>query len=204
MAALQDKLDAASQALDGIQNSANSQTGTPIDANSWEQALKGLESGKMPFNKSELAGLKNTNLKQLSGEQLKQLQDKLAKDGDTCNDALGKLGENLKKSLKQGKRSSHGKQWGPGGGTESEDLALKEAPTNLKPQKEEGLTNSNLENATVGDTIKTSAGQHKVDPAEYQGPQAAGALTSPGSGGEAVWKQELVPAEREVLKRYYQ
>ncbi|MEZ5433062.1 MAG: hypothetical protein R3F31_18270 [Verrucomicrobiales bacterium] len=49
-----------------------------------------------------------------------------------------------------------------------------------------------------------SVGETKFDLDKTpRGPQQAGAVTGVGQGGDAVWRESLVPAEREVLKKFF-
>jgi hypothetical protein len=206
IAGLQENLDNASQALEAMQNSSNPSS-TSSEASEWEKAIKGLESGKMPLNKSALSALKNANFKQMSPEQMQQLQGKVCENAKACQGALADLGKWLDSHCKGNGAPKPGskkpKPGGTGGGKQSADMDLAQSPTKVTPEKNEGVSNPDMEHASIGDVIRTSSGEHKVDESEYKGPQTAGTLVSPGAGGEAVWKQELDPAEREVLKRYY-
>jgi hypothetical protein len=44
--------------------------------------------------------------------------------------------------------------------------------------------------------------EHEVDLSPQQR-EAAGALKSSGAGGETIWKEQLTPAEKSVLKRFF-
>ena len=46
-------------------------------------------------------------------------------------------------------------------------------------------------------------GEHTVDPSAYKGPTSAGAVAADGSGGETVWRDDLTPQEREVLRNFF-
>jgi hypothetical protein len=53
-----------------------------------------------------------------------------------------------------------------------------------------------------GDLVGLADGKHEVKQDARMG-QAGGASAGSGAGGSAVWKENLVPAEREVLRRYF-
>ena len=51
--------------------------------------------------------------------------------------------------------------------------------------------------------MSVGKGEHQIDQSKYAGPTAAGAVASNGQGGEAVWRNDLTPREREALKRFF-
>lgn len=63
-------------------------------------------------------------------------------------------------------------------------------------------SNLDLERAALGDQLGTSNGQHRVDKDAFRAQQGGG-IQSAGQGGDAVWTDSLLPAEREVLKKYF-
>ena len=54
-----------------------------------------------------------------------------------------------------------------------------------------------------GDLVGVGKGEHTVDPSAYTGPTSAGAALSEGTGGEAVWRDDLTPQERTLLKNFF-
>jgi hypothetical protein len=63
-------------------------------------------------------------------------------------------------------------------------------------------SNLDLERAALGDQLGASSGQHRVDKEAFRSQQGGG-IQSTGQGGDAVWTDSLLPAEREVLKKYF-
>jgi hypothetical protein len=81
---------------------------------------------------------------------------------------------------------------------------LKENSTHLDTNETETLAQSDdLSRAMPGDVLGVSKRAHEVDPSTFHGPVDGGAISSAGSGGEAVWRNSLTPNEREVLQRYF-
>ncbi|NRB73751.1 MAG: hypothetical protein HRU46_05290 [Verrucomicrobiales bacterium] len=66
----------------------------------------------------------------------------------------------------------------------------------------EKVTNEDLSRASMGDLLGVGETEHEEDKGA-SGPQAGGAVTSQGRGGDAVWRESLVPEEQALLKRYF-
>lgn len=66
----------------------------------------------------------------------------------------------------------------------------------------EKVTNDDLSRASIGDLLGVGETEHEEDK-EAVGPQAGGAVVSQGRGGDAVWRESLVPEEQALLKRYF-
>ncbi len=220
IAALERHLEAAAQTLSRHQNSPQSLDASATAAQ-WKDVMQGLESGALPLGKTELGKLREFNpasAGQLSPEQLQKMQEALSRKANASQAALGKVSDALAEMqarMRQAKGNRPGApgnepgdpegegasgQPGPGGG--HDPLGLKNAPVTLNPEKLEALEGSGPERTAPGDLLSLSASEHKVDPAEYRGPSAGGSASA-GAGGEAVWKNELPPAEREVLRRFF-
>ncbi len=179
-----------------------------------QAALKGLELGNLPLNRellSQLKGFDPATMKSLSPEQLASLKQRL-KDGVKLTEAMlrpAKPGEQPGKDAlaliaAAGSGEEHGPPGGPGGGTSSAPLNLRDKPTQLGSTATEPVPNSSsLDRALPGDLVGLGKGEHTVDPAAYQGPTSAGAVAADGAGGEAVWRDDLTPQEREVLRNFF-
>ena len=177
-----------------------------------QEALKGLELGNLPLNKdllSQLKGLDPSKLKSLTPEQLEQLKEKL-KNGVKITEAMLKPGKPGDKSgeamalVAAGETRNHNSPGGPGGGKSSAPLDLHDHPTDLHTTTVEADANAaNLDHALPGDIVGVGNGEHTVDPNAYAGPAAAGATASEGTGGETVWRDDLTPAERETLGKFF-
>ena len=75
-------------------------------------------------------------------------------------------------------------------------------PQHLGTQNFEAVQNPDLSRAAPGDLISLSQSKHDIDKSKI-GPQQAGAIKSTGRGGDTIWKESLLPAEKELLKRYF-
>jgi hypothetical protein len=215
-AALRDETGQAIAALERNLNSAQSalpQPGqqpsgaapiSPEKESQWNEAMKGLQAGSLPLNKTDLSALKQcTNGKcSLSPEQIQALKKKLGEQGVCCKSALAKAGDALS-NCKMDPLTTPQDQPAPGGGGKTAPLGIREKPTALQPQKEEGLDAKDMENAALGDVIQTTLGQHDVDPTAEQKASAGGAVSSMGAGGDTVWKIAPSPKEQTVLKEYF-
>ena len=194
-------LDAMQKFTDQTSAAEIKSTGENLD-----YALKGLELGNLPLNQDLLKQLKEAdlgNLKTLTPEQMDELKRRLKEGAQVCEaclqpgDAKGDpKGVVLVAAppIKDGKIVR-------GGSTQP--LSLNEKPTDLGTSARDALSNPDLSHALPGDTVGVGKGEHTVDPAKYTGPAAGGTITSPGTGGETVWRDDLTPSERGVLKNFF-
>ena len=66
----------------------------------------------------------------------------------------------------------------------------------------EKVTNEDLSRASLGDLLSVGATEHEEDK-QASGSQAGGRVSSNGQGGDAVWRESLIPEEQALLKRYF-
>ena len=169
-------------------------------------ALKGLELGNLPLNQELLDQLKQADLadlKTLTPEQVDELKRRLKDGAQVCQACLhpgDPIGDPKDPVLLAG-QAMHDGQIEPGGTTQP--LTLREKPTDLGSSATEAVSNPDLSHALPGETLGVGKGEHTVDPTKYAGPAAGGAIASPGTGGETVWRDDLTPGEREVLKSFF-
>ncbi|NQZ60265.1 MAG: hypothetical protein HRT88_22680, partial [Lentisphaeraceae bacterium] len=45
--------------------------------------------------------------------------------------------------------------------------------------------------------------KHNIDKTTFKGPAISGDTKNKGDGGDAIWKNTLLPEEQELLKRYF-
>lgn len=206
LGALQQNLETALGAMEASRSLEGSQLqamGQPL-SEALQKALQGLEMGKLPLDEKMLAQLKNldvSKIRQLSAEECKGLSDKLKAGIGTCSNGFCKgdnAGEMLLALLAQ--PGSGGVSRGPG----AAPLSMKEYETQLGSTQTETVSNDDLSRAAVGDLMGLGSGKHEVDKNQWTGAQAGGAISSMGSGGEAVWEQSATPQEQEALKRFFQ
>ncbi|MEM9281326.1 MAG: hypothetical protein AAGA96_05835 [Verrucomicrobiota bacterium] len=173
-----------------------------------EEALKNLEANGLELNESLAAQLSQIDpsqlsgemMKQLSPEQMKKLQDRLcaACEGLGSMEGLPALGESDKLAWMKGLMAGRGGvDRGPGAAPlfygDEEDLGT---------NRVEKVQNDNLDRAAPGDLVAIGETEHD----EEQLPtviQQGGAVASQGQGGDAVWRDSLLPEERALLKRYF-
>ncbi|MDK3155360.1 hypothetical protein QPK87_02010 [Kamptonema cortianum] len=139
-----------------------------------DQALDGLKMGNLPLNKElaeKLADMNAQNLKQLSPEQMKQLQQALKKCQSKAQDILDGKGQSTElrydAELGQGEgRQGQGERPGSGGisrGRADAPLVLGAEGNRVDLSRTEELTNDDLRNAALGDSLGVSIGQHRPD-----------------------------------------
>ena len=202
---LQKNLEQALGALEASRQIEQSQLqalGQPLD-DAFKQALQGLELGKLPLNEQMLAQLKTldpSKIRQLSAEEWKKLSEKMKAGIGTCSRGFcqgDKAGDALLALIlsPQGGGASRGPGTAP--------LALKPNETQLGTTHTEAVKNDDLSNAAIGDLMGLGTTKPKVDEKAVSGPQSGGAMSSNGSGGEAVWQQGATPAEQEALQRFF-
>jgi hypothetical protein len=173
-----------------------------------EEAMKGLQANGLEMNEKLAKQLGNIDpsklgqesMKNLSPEQLKQLQKQLGE----CSQCLGSL-EGLPSSepgQKLGNKS--GQQPGNGGisrGRGDAPLYFGDEE-DLKTNQIEGVTNEDRSRAAMGDLLALGETEHDDEENNAKTSQG-GAVASQGKGGEAVWRESLLPNEKAVLKRYF-
>ncbi len=204
--ALQRDLQSAAAALAAIEQMGDQTSDAALKnaQSALAKALQGLELGTLPLNKELLAQLKDldlSKLKQLSPEQLAALKERLKESKGACAECIG-LGEsNDEANALVAVLAPHGGgiQRGPG----TLPLGLNEKPTELNTSGRESISNDDLSRALPGDVLGVGQGEHKIDKTLVTGPSAGGELHSAGEGGEAVWRNDVTPREREILKRFF-
>lgn len=213
--ALKRDMESVSNTLDTVQQNGEMMTDADLQklGAQFQQPLQGLELGTLPLNKELLSKLKDidpSELRNLSKEQLDKLRDSLKKGIAGCKACLnpGEADDPDAELIGLAEGSGTDKTdaslaaggiWGGG----PAPLGTKPDETNLKTNTNTQIASDDLSHAASGDTLGVSKGQHQVDPSKYSGPASAGAIQSTGAGGEAVWKNDLTPQEREILEKFY-
>lgn len=204
VAALQRNLQAASHALASAQGSDPDASLAERNAlaRSLGNAIDGLESGNLPLNPELVGKLKNVDLSRVRAidpRQLRELRDRLAKGTKACAACVGvKNGEAMIAGARL-PEGNGGVDRGPG----SPPLGRKPLPTNLHTEATEGLASAGMEQAMPGELLGIE--KSAPPPAATVPPTlaTAGAISSVGRGGKVVWKNDLTPAEREMLERFF-
>jgi len=189
-----------------------------------DEAMKGMEMGKLGLSQEmmqSLSGMDPSKMQQktLSPEQMQQMRENLKKSASACKSCSGLsevVDEALKEGLRQAKESGSGQKEGEGegegegagqGGVQrgrgDAPLSMKEQESKVAGGKAEAISNPDMNRATPGDAMGVSSGKHQSDVNDFSTGSAAGDVAQPGVGGEAVWRDNLVPEERAVLRRYF-
>ena len=74
--------------------------------------------------------------------------------------------------------------------------------TDLNTQQLEGVSGDDLERAAPGEVMAVGESEHEIDELPSVR-QTGGQLSNKSSGGEAVWRESLMPEEKALLKRYF-
>ena len=218
-------LDTAERSLNALDNLADQLTAEAKDqmAADFQAALGGLSANELkldPELMKKLGALDPKNLKSLSQAQLKELREAMKKNAGACKacqnpgegpgflgDGKGSDDEEMQALMKlltaQGKCIG-GANPGKGGvnrGPGAAPLFLSDTESKLGTNKQEAVTNEELSRAVPADLIGLGQQEHELDTSPV-GARAGGAADT-GQGGERVWKDDLTPAERAVLKRYF-
>jgi hypothetical protein len=196
-------LDSAANALDSANNSADMNA----PAGQLSAALSGLRDGALPANKDLLANLPTSaaDLKNLTAEQRRQLAEQLANAANALSGISGAFGRGARVA-RPGAGAGEGEGYGSGGeggGGTSAPLMLNSQASDAGDGSAEALTGDALKRFSLGDKLGTMNSAHDVDPTKSAGPTAAGGVTTPASGGEAVWVNRLTPSERAALKNFF-
>ena len=203
-------------ALQGLQNGALQPNKELMDK------LKSLdpEQLKQQLTKEELDQLK---------EELKRRKEASAQGGDNPAEGDGKDGPGSEEqAMRDAVNGENGEGEGEGEGGnspgegegEGEEGKGKQGagpPTrgpgtvDLKPKKSESDLDTNnpekeqtrdLKRLAPGDLLGTSDGEHDVDKTNV-GPQSGGNAANKGEGGDAVQRENLLPEEKRVLKKFF-
>lgn len=197
-------------------------------AQEFNDAMQGLGTSKLPLNQELMNQLKQMNPQQMQNmtpEQRQALQQALQQNaqalqkcmGQGAGQGMGQMGENpfgegmqgmggddfdeLMKMMGQGQN-----QPGMGGinrGRGDAPMFHKDDESDLGTNNLEGVVNEDYERAAPGDVLGVGVAEQNIDETKPSQAQDAGAVGSMGSGGERVWEQNLLPSEREVLKKYF-
>lgn len=219
----------AERALNNLQKSSGkmSEAGKQRMLNEFEEALQGLNQGKMKPNQGLLDQLKELdpkNLGQLNQEQLNQLRENMKEQAKKCQECEGQgQGQSgpgaggdewLDDLLNEGGQPNPGDGQGPqqdgqGAGNGGRDRGPGTAPGvlgQLSPDvnsgKLEGLESDDLSKSLPGDLLELNDGEHDVDKTKL-GARAGGGVGNEGKGGDRIWKDSLLPSEKRALKEFF-
>lgn len=169
------------------------------------QTLNNFQSGELQLDQEWLDNLKKlefdpSTFRTLTDEEMRALQQALNQGVKACQQCTGK-GTNDVLVLVQALGGAFGSGVARGPGTMP--LTLKEQETQLGTTGLEVVQNKDFSRAALGTTLAVREKEHEIDESNDPGPVEAGEVASEGEGGETVWKQNLMPNERDVLENYF-
>lgn len=196
----------------------------------FQSAVEGLRNSPLGTNESlmkQLKGLDPSKLKDVDKAQLQKMLQNLKAKGQACKNCQG-MGQGegqseAEKALNDLLNGKNGKGKGDGegegeGDSEGEGEGMGRGGVNRGPgtgplrfeKKESDLGTSNLEQLESNDLSRTLPGdnlgtqdiEHQLDKTTT-GPANGGSTAAPGTGGDAVWRDQLLPAEQKVLRGYF-
>jgi hypothetical protein len=192
-------------------------------AQEFKSAVQGLKDSPLGLNEKLMAALSKVDpsaLKSLGESDLKKLAEGMKKAAGACKNCAGNCARpgaggaqsELEKLLGDGSGDQQGDGDGedgdgPGRGAPTRGpgvapLPLSNKPSDLKTNNPESLESKDLNRTRPGDVIGTANTEHKLDKSAV-GPQEAGSVREAGKGGDSVWRESLLPNEKEVLKKYF-
>jgi hypothetical protein len=198
IAALQRNLQAASSALAAAEGA--SQADAQALGQKLASAVEGLQMGNLPLRSealAELKGLDPSKLRTLDPKRLAELRKGLGKGEKACAACLGPGGKKLAGAVPEA--GNGGVDRGPG----TAPLGLRDRPTDLHTQTTEALTGEDLSRALPGDVVAVQRSAPQADGEIVPAGESAGDISTVGTGGKAVWRDELSPQERKVLERFF-
>lgn len=199
--------------LNALQNHSSqlSEASREMLMKEYDEAMKNMALSSLGLNKELLKQLQSIDPKLLAqmqmGQMTKAQMDQLRKQLGKCSGKLGSM-----EGLPKLGANEDFDQWlagmcdMPGSGRVSRGRA--DAPiffgdeSNLKTNHIETVKNSDLTNATPGDLLAVGETTHEIDEVKSVA-QEGGSVSSKGKGGEAVWREALMPDEKALLKRYF-
>lgn len=168
-------------------------------------ALEGLRAGRLAGETGLTAAMERVlqSKFQLSAEQMKQLQQRMARNGAQCRGVGGAKGRGAGIAQPGDETVSLGNGGitrGPG----DAPLAFNETLAPEVAGKLEESRSEDFARASLGDFGGSEhGGAHRVDPRQSAGPAAAGAIAAPAKGGDAAWVDRLSPADRAVVRELF-
>lgn len=181
-----------------------------------QSAVQGLQNSSMGTSaalKEQLSKLDPSKLKELSPDQMKKMLENLQAKAKACKNCQGgncggqSEAEKALADLLNGKPKNGGEpgegmgrggiERGPGTG----DLTFEKDPTQLDTNNLEQLTSQDLSRTLPGDHMGTKDIEHQLD--QSASTASNGGATAAGQGGDAVQREQLLPSEQKVLRRYF-
>jgi hypothetical protein len=181
-------------------------------------ALKGLQNGSLQPNQELMKKLQQIDpaqVPQMSPEEREQLQKELQRCQGACQPGnqpseRGADEQAMREALENGEEGGEAEneigQQGPGDperGPGTTDLKPKKEDTNLNTNHLEKEQTKDLTRLAPGDLLGTSDGEHAVDKTTTGAPQDGQGSNALGKGGDAVFKENLLPEEKRALRKFF-
>ncbi|MGB0370257.1 MAG: hypothetical protein ACPGN3_02835 [Opitutales bacterium] len=217
---LQEKLDLANSELGKALERMEGDTQQLSLGKEAMNALSELPKGAMPWRDSILEQLtsgQNQGPMSLDAEAMESLRQSMSRSQNTAQ-TLSDIGtmrrlseEEMQQLLAQCQSTGPGGEGdlpGSGGvarGPGTAPLLFRPDDLPFMPETFEGVSNSDLSRASIGETIDTkvvSMNDRQDDEIETGLLDSRSALDS-GQGGTATWQQSLTPAEAQRLKKFF-
>lgn len=212
------QLSDASRSLDALTQYENrlSEAGREQMQKELTEAIKQMHAGAMKPDAElldQLSRLNPQDLKGLSKEQLKQMQESMKAKAGVCDSIKnGFASNNEDNTLAEDKKTGSQMPTAPNKPSADEEeadrgpgsapLTLSEETNDFGTEKNEGLTNHDFTKAQPGTLLGMQKDAHEHDQTSTK-PQAAGMAKSLGRGGDQVWRDSLSPEEKAVLKQMF-
>jgi hypothetical protein len=184
-------------------------------SDSLKQLAQGMQSGNLAADKAlteKLGSFDPSTLRTMSAAEMQALQQRMASGAKVCSQCVGPnigygngtAGDGHRLGLKGGwnDKPGMGASGHPGGGGPAE-LGLDSTSEDLHTKRLEGDSNADSRRALPGEVLAVAKGKHNVDKTLPAGPMEAGAISSAGAGGDAVWRDSLTPDDRQILESYF-
>jgi len=181
----------------------------------FRESVASMETGALPLSEEVLNRFEQIDFRNLGGLNPADLENlrKRSEHWAQATQGMTQMTEEEKRQLQQycdslcqsafgeGKRVA-----APGGiqrGRGDAEMSYSPFRSDESTGMTEGVSNRDLSNAAIGDTVRTTVSDQKEDGASFTGPTRGGTVESSGSGGDAVWIDRLTPAERKVLRGHF-
>lgn len=210
---------AVGSALSELESQLNK--GGEADTRDLSAALKALEATPLQPG-GELAGalgqIDPQSIRQLDPAQMKQLAEQLKQASGQINQLCrsGKAGiaDPDDPSFNQGPgqmAQRPGPGDGPGPGNGGVDRGRGDAPLTFGSQgvepmgdAEGRLDSSDLSRAALGAQVGVQRSGHEIDPSRTHTTEGTSSAAGAAQGGDAVWKDNVTPREREALRKVFE
>ncbi|MGJ8641577.1 MAG: hypothetical protein ACSHYA_19455 [Opitutaceae bacterium] len=218
LSSLAHELQTSSALLAGIQNLPDTVSPEQLNRLSevYNESVDNLEAGSLPLSSEMLDMMKQLDFNQLGSvgsdtlEQLQARSELLSQAAQLMSDLSPEEKQRLEeyyKSLKEGMcEGGPSERMVPGGigrGRDDADMSYSQYRSPDGTHLTEAVSNSDVSQAAIADTIRTSISQQREGKNAFSGASAGGGVSSTGEGGDAVWVDRLTPAERKVLQNYF-